>query len=612
MTFFTPKPPSLPVFRAHQYGGATLLFVLIMLLVVSIIGVAAARSTLMQERMASNTDIRNVVFEAAESALAMGEIRVANTPGIWKPLAVANIGTCEDGICAPSTLIVPEWLDAGFWTDSKNYKEAKKIELDNGLEITPKYMIEDLGQTMAVCDTNHIDVTNSPDCPYTSAQRFFRVAAFAKAHNTQVLLQSMYLDPNPIRSDLEPPGDWSGADTRPECNGKKYSPGNQECCPPDKDHPGPNRWLTDPGVTTCPAYCVTSGLKYNPREEQCCMDANGVESITAKGACPQLCGQAWGSSSKIPYTPGQQTCCREKDGSPRVVAGTQGCPQYCGNTEYDPNNYQGCCGKSLPGGNIVYNNRPGSGEKCCDDDSGIYVAAQCRDWCPTANGRVEYDKATQECCDNPAGKSGKQIVNGKTCPSYCPGSGTPYDPQTQTCCGGVPVAKGTDCCGSQSSGGTFPGRVYDRNNQTCCASTVLINKPEECCKDDKTNAWIGALPGACPKYCGSGAHAIALPQGMNCCGGQTRDPKIYDMNTDMCCFNTRVVSKSQWGACPLTCNGQEYDPSKQQCCQHPGSQPDFLRDKGNCPVFCNDMTADNFGEEGPCQGGNRGGGGPNG
>jgi len=599
MTFLTPKPPSLPVFRAHQYGGATLLFVLIMLLVVSIIGVAAARSTLMQERMASNTDIRNVVFEAAESALARGEIRVANTPKIWSvfdpdvPGAPRKTG-CIDGICAPNTEITPIWLQASFWDLGKNYKEAeKKVELNNGLEITPKYMIEDLGQTMAICDSNHIDVTKAADCPYTSAQRFFRIAAFAKAHNTQVLLQSMYLDPNPVRTELDPPGEWTGFDDRPKCEGDSYSPSNQTCCPPDKDHTGTKWWLTDPGVTACPAYC-SDGQKRNPLEEECCADASGSISITAKGTCPQLCGADWGASSKIPYTPPGQKCCREKDDTPRIVAATEKCPEYCGSVEQGPN--QGCCGKGMPGGNILHDTT----KQCCRNDFDGYYLHPAGEKCPsvsvchtTANGAQKFDD-TQECCTDK--KSGITSVVAKgTCPKYCNnGRGQQYDLITQECCGDVAVPRGTGCCA---------GRVYT-DDQRCCGYTVIINKPEECCEDKKAGIWIGALPGACLEYCGSGSSAVPRPPGMDGCCGNTP----FKKDDDLCCGGT-LFPKSQWGECPKRCpnpNGEQYDPSKKVCCPDGNNQHTILRDKGNCPVFCRIAGDDNEGKEGPCKGGTGG------
>lgn len=57
----------------RRQGGVVLVVALMFMLVMSIVGVAAMQSTLMQERMAGNTRDRNLAFQAAEAALRAGE-----------------------------------------------------------------------------------------------------------------------------------------------------------------------------------------------------------------------------------------------------------------------------------------------------------------------------------------------------------------------------------------------------------------------------------------------------------------------------------------------------------------------------------------------------------
>ena len=64
-------PRHLPV--AHRERGAALVIALIMLLVLTVLGTATARMTLLQERMTGNTQDRRVAFQAAEAALREGE-----------------------------------------------------------------------------------------------------------------------------------------------------------------------------------------------------------------------------------------------------------------------------------------------------------------------------------------------------------------------------------------------------------------------------------------------------------------------------------------------------------------------------------------------------------
>lgn len=53
----------------HQQSGAVLIISLIMLLVMTIIGVTAMRSSTLEEKMAANTMNYNITFHAAESAI---------------------------------------------------------------------------------------------------------------------------------------------------------------------------------------------------------------------------------------------------------------------------------------------------------------------------------------------------------------------------------------------------------------------------------------------------------------------------------------------------------------------------------------------------------------
>lgn len=61
--------------------GAVLLVSLIMLLLLTIIGVAAMRDTNLQERMAGNMRDRNLAFQAAEAGLRFAEQQIANKYG---------------------------------------------------------------------------------------------------------------------------------------------------------------------------------------------------------------------------------------------------------------------------------------------------------------------------------------------------------------------------------------------------------------------------------------------------------------------------------------------------------------------------------------------------
>ena len=65
---------SKPSPNPQQQRGVVLLVGMIILLVMTLIGLSAARSTLLEERMSGSTADNNVAFQAAEAALRTGEL----------------------------------------------------------------------------------------------------------------------------------------------------------------------------------------------------------------------------------------------------------------------------------------------------------------------------------------------------------------------------------------------------------------------------------------------------------------------------------------------------------------------------------------------------------
>lgn len=83
-------------FITRREQGAAMVVALLMLLVLTIIGTATARMTLMEERMTGNTQDFNIAFQAAEGAVRAGEEYLESTAelpyfenddGLYKPTA---------------------------------------------------------------------------------------------------------------------------------------------------------------------------------------------------------------------------------------------------------------------------------------------------------------------------------------------------------------------------------------------------------------------------------------------------------------------------------------------------------------------------------------------
>ena len=144
-----PAPPH----RAHPEHGVVLLVALVMLLLVTVLGLASVRMLTMEERMAANSFDRNLAFQAAETALREGEALAdfqslaANGPnaGFQNPAMVCNNlnnGACANGLCSPpnTNCSAARWEDPAFagWRNAIGAVSP----LATG---TPQFFVEHLG-----------------------------------------------------------------------------------------------------------------------------------------------------------------------------------------------------------------------------------------------------------------------------------------------------------------------------------------------------------------------------------------------------------------------------------------------------------------------------------
>ncbi len=170
--------------------GVALAVVLILLLIMTLLGLAAMRGTLMQERMGASQSDRSLSFQSAEAALREGE-EVAS----GKPVAPGNgaLGSgCANGLCAiPDPNATPVWLDSNVWAaapmaaDTLGTKTAR-----------PKYIIELLADNVPPKGTCTTSGDVSPDAECSGTERRYRITALSDAANrAEVMLQSIYAVP---------------------------------------------------------------------------------------------------------------------------------------------------------------------------------------------------------------------------------------------------------------------------------------------------------------------------------------------------------------------------------------------------------------------------------
>ncbi|MHB8405180.1 MAG: pilus assembly PilX family protein [Gammaproteobacteria bacterium] len=117
----TPHPPA--NFRHSTQRGFVLIVALVLLLVLTILGLAAAQSTALQERMAGNTRNRDMAFQAAEAGLRAAESCLMMGSAMCTNFTTNTNGTYLFNPGAPpppSTIATPLWEVAGFWNTAGN------------------------------------------------------------------------------------------------------------------------------------------------------------------------------------------------------------------------------------------------------------------------------------------------------------------------------------------------------------------------------------------------------------------------------------------------------------------------------------------------------------
>lgn len=165
----------------HQRGAA-LIVSLIIMVIMTLLGLAAIRGVTQQERMAGNSQSRSVSFQAAEKALRDIEQTIeAASPRITQTAGtcavVSTLMTCG----TPTASATPRWLDPAFtdWTDGTAVGTGS-------LAVTPKYFVEYLGNTYS-CNPN--DPSAAPDC---YRYRITVRVGGGTSGRAQAMLQSIY------------------------------------------------------------------------------------------------------------------------------------------------------------------------------------------------------------------------------------------------------------------------------------------------------------------------------------------------------------------------------------------------------------------------------------
>lgn len=118
--------------NASSQRGVALITGLIFMVVLTLLVVAAMRTTILEEKMAGNTRDINLAFQASEAALRAGEqvLNGATLPAFSATGSYLSIGSRDDAY----------WLSTHNWaTDSVVY-----ASVPNGTAAAPSFVVEEL------------------------------------------------------------------------------------------------------------------------------------------------------------------------------------------------------------------------------------------------------------------------------------------------------------------------------------------------------------------------------------------------------------------------------------------------------------------------------------
>ena len=124
--------------RMSRQRGVALVVALILLVVATLIGLAASRGTILQERMSSNSYDRSLAFQRSEAALRAAEAAITTN---WK-IAVLGGEDCSTAACALVPANAFGGVTTAAWKDTVATYDVNDAKTPTGF---PQYYIQFMG-----------------------------------------------------------------------------------------------------------------------------------------------------------------------------------------------------------------------------------------------------------------------------------------------------------------------------------------------------------------------------------------------------------------------------------------------------------------------------------
>ncbi|MGA9851432.1 MAG: PilX N-terminal domain-containing pilus assembly protein [Gammaproteobacteria bacterium] len=177
--------------KTQQQNGFVLIVALLLLLVLTILGLAAAQSTSVQERMAGNARNHDLAFQSAEAGLNAAYSGVLQN--LWSNADFAGnanglylLSSC----CAPATAWTSAWTVPGAWTTALPISNpVPGLTIPGQLAQQPVFIIEEL-PPVAPPGSNLAQQQNGSGSPPVQPYRI-TVYATGGDQTTSVVLQTV-------------------------------------------------------------------------------------------------------------------------------------------------------------------------------------------------------------------------------------------------------------------------------------------------------------------------------------------------------------------------------------------------------------------------------------
>lgn len=186
----------------HSQSGVALIISLVLLVILTLLGLAGMRTTSMQEKMTGAMYQRSIAFQAAESASAEAEARIlaTNITGDPYPYTRATFSStkcvnactnnCTNGWCSnPAADQAERWQQSNFasWATSTT-------DLGSLVDTPPQYYIESMGPSSWQPSSK----TESGKPVSDFGFRNYRITSRATLNGSTIIVQTTVILPEDI------------------------------------------------------------------------------------------------------------------------------------------------------------------------------------------------------------------------------------------------------------------------------------------------------------------------------------------------------------------------------------------------------------------------------